>query len=126
MPPSRLLLLGRRRGCFGVSLDQPFGGVWLSDPDGDRVIVVVLHLGLVFGATVERVQYLVSGQGGVRGEDADLQVAEFVGLELAVLEGNQQRVDSLDLSVDLDEVSGEEATNSGEVAFGHGGPEMLF
>lgn len=110
----------------GMGLDQPFGGVGLADPYRGGVVVVVLHLGFVFGATVKCVEYVVGGEGGIRREDANLQVTEFIGLELTVLEGNQQGVDGLDSSVDLDEVSGEEAANRSEVAFGHGGPEMLF
>jgi hypothetical protein len=109
-----------------VGLDLPVGGAGLAYPYGDGVVVVVLHLGVVVGAAVEGVDYVVGGEGGVGGEDADLEVAEFVGVELAVLEGDQQRVYRLDLLVDLDEVFGEEAADCREVAFGHGGPQVLF
>jgi hypothetical protein len=43
-----------------------------------------------------------------------------------VLEVDQQRIDSLDLVVDLDEVLGEEAANDGEITLGHRGPKVLF
>ena len=109
-----------------MGLDQPFGGVRLTDPDSDGVVVVVLHLGFVFCAAVEGIDYVIGGEGGVRGEDADLQVAEFVGLEFAVLEGDEQGVDGLNFVIDLEEVLGEEAADGGEITFGHGGPKVLF
>ena len=109
-----------------MGLDQPFGGVGLADPYRGGVVVVVLHLGFVVGAAVEGVDDVVGGKGGVGGENADLQVAELVGLEFAVLEVHQKGVDGLDFVVNLDEISGEKAANGGEIALRHGGPEVLF
>ena len=120
------LLFCQGGGGLGVGLDQPFRGVGLADPDGDGVVVVGLCLGIVGGAAVDGVDNVVGGEGGVGAEDADLQITEFVGLDLAVLEGDEERIDCLDSVVDLDEVFGEEVADGGEVAFGHRGPEVLF
>jgi hypothetical protein len=109
-----------------VCLDQPFGGIWLADPDSDGVVVIVSFPGFVLSTADEGVDYVVGGKGRVRGEDTDLQVAEFIGLKLAMLEGDEEGVDGLDLVVNLDEVFGKEAPDSCEVTFGHGGPQMLL
>jgi hypothetical protein len=98
----------------------------LADPYGDGVVVVVLPLGFVAGAAVEGVDDVVGSEGGIRREDADLEVAELIGFELAVLEVDQKCIDGLDTVVDFDEILREEVANGGEVAFGHGGPEMLL
>ena len=94
-------------GSFGVGLDQPLRSTGLAYPDGGGVVVVALALRIVFCAAVDGVDDVVGGEGGVRREDANLDVAEFVGLELAMLEGDHKGVDGLDAIVDLDEVFGE-------------------
>ena len=109
-----------------MGLGQPLAGAGLAHPDCRGVVVVVFALGVVAGAAVECVDDVVGGEGGVRREDANLKIAEFVGLELAVLQIDQESVDGLDVVIHFDEIFGEEAANRGEVAFGHGGPEMLL
>lgn len=109
-----------------MGLDQPLRSTGLAYPDGGGVVVVALALRIVFCAAVDGVDDVVGSERGVRREDADLDVAEFVGLELAMLEGDHKGVDGLDAIVDLDEVFGEEAPDSREVTLGHGGPEMPF
>jgi hypothetical protein len=109
-----------------MGLNEPFRGVGLADPDSDGVVVVVFHLGVVFGAAVESVDYMISSKGRVWAENANLEVAEFVGLELAVPESDEYGVRGLDLVVYLDEVFGEEAADCSEISFCHGGPEILF
>ena len=108
-----------------MRLDEPFL-IRLAHPGGRRIVVVVLHLGLVACAAVEGADHVVNRKSGVRGEDADLQVTKFVGLEFAMLQVDQKRIDGLNLVVDFNEVLGEEAAYCGEVAFGDGSPKMLF
>lgn len=109
-----------------MGLDQPLCGSGLANPHGRRVVVVALALGFVFGAAGEGVDDVISRKGGVRREDAHLEVAEFIRLELAVFQVDQESIDGLDAVIHLDEISREEAPNRGEVAFRHGGPEMLL
>jgi hypothetical protein len=109
-----------------MGLDQPSRGAGLTNPHGRGVVVIVLALGLVFRAAVEGVDDVIGREGGVRREDANLKVAELVRLELAVFQADQQGVDCLDVIIHFNEVFGEEASHSGEVAFGHCCPEMLL
>lgn len=111
-------------GGFGVGLDEPLAAA--TDPGGGGVVVEVAEVGLVFGAAVEGVDDVVGGEGGGGAEDADLQVAEFVGGEVTLLEGDEEGVECGDVAVDLDEVRREEAANGGEASFGEGAPEMLL
>ncbi len=69
---------------------------------------------------------MVGGEGGVWGEDADLEVAEFVGGQLAVLEEDEGGVEGLDGGVDLNVVGGEEIFDGIKIALGEGGPEVLL
>src|ERR1700736_827167 len=96
----------------------------LADPDSGGVIIVTLALGFVLGAAVEGVDGVIGSEGGGRREDANLGVAEFVRLELAVLQADQKRVDSLDTVIHFQKIFGEETADCGEVTFCHGGPEM--
>jgi hypothetical protein len=98
----------------------------LAHPYSDGVVVVVLSLRFVISTAVESVDDMVGGEGGVRREDADLEVAELVGLKLAVLEVDQKCIDGLDTVFDFDEILREEVANAGEVSFSHSGPEMLL
>ena len=107
-----------------MGLDEPLAAA--TDPGGGGVVVEVVEVGLGFGAAVEGVDDVVGGEGGVGAEDADLQVAELVGGEVALLEGDEERVEGGDVTVDLDEVRREEAADGGEISFGEGAPEMLL
>src|ERR1700738_2880246 len=78
-------------GSFSVGLNQPFACA--SDPYGGGVVVEVGWVGVVFGAADEGVDYVVGGDGGVWREDADLEVAEFVGCQLALFEGDEEGVE---------------------------------
>jgi len=69
---------------------------------------------------------VVRGESGVWGEDADLKVAELVGGQLAVLEEDEGGVERLNCGVDLNVVGSEEIFDGVEIAFGEGGPEVLF
>jgi hypothetical protein len=109
-----------------MGLDQPLRGAGLANPHGSGVVVIVLALGLVVSAAVEGVDDVIGREGGVRREDANLQVAKLIRFELAVLQVDQQSVDCLDVIIHFDEVFGEEAAYCGEVTFGHGGPQILF
>ena len=115
--------LGR---SFRVGLNQPLGGTGLSDPDSRGIVVVALALRFVVGPAVEGIDDMIRGESRVRREDANLEIAELVGLELAVLQVNEESVDGLDLVVNFNEIPGEKTANGGEVPLGHRGPEMLF
>ena len=109
-----------------MDLDQPLCGAGSADPHSRGVVVVARALGFVLGATVESVDDVIGGERRVWGENAHLEVAEFVGLELAVFQADQERIDCLDVILHFDEIFGEETAHGGEVAFGHGGPELLL
>ena len=109
-----------------MGLGEPFAGTGLAYPNCRGVIVVAFALGVVAGAAVECVDNVVGGQSGVRREDANLKIAEFVGLEFAMLQIDEESIDGLDAVIHFDEIFGEETAHGSEVAFGHGGPEMLL
>lgn len=109
-----------------MGLGEPFAGTGLAYPNCRGVVVVAFALGIVGGSAVECVDNVVSGQSGVRREDANLKIAEFVGLEFAMLQIDEESVNGLDAIIHFDEIFCEEAAYSSEVAFGHSGPEMLL
>ena len=109
-----------------MGLDQPLRSIGLADPHSDGVVVVVLPLGFVAGAAAEGVHGMVGSESGIRREDADLEIAKLVGLELAVLEIDQKGIDGLNMIVDFNEILREEAADSRKAAFSHGCPEMLL
>ena len=98
----------------------------MTDPEGNGVVVVVFPLGVVAGTAVEGVDDVIGREGRVRREDANLEIAELVGLHLAVFQPDQQSIRCFDVVVDCDEVLSEKAADRGEVTFGHPGPEMLL
>jgi hypothetical protein len=98
----------------------------MAYPDGGGVVVEVVKIRFGCGAAVEGVDDVVGSEGGVRAEDADLQVAKLVSDELALLEGDEEGVERGDVAVGFDEIRGKEFADGGEVSFGHGGPKMLF
>ena len=109
-----------------MNLGKPSPALRLSNPDGDRIIVIIHERGFVGSAAVERVNHVISGECRVWRQNANLEIAKFVGLEFAVLQGYQKRVESLDVLVNLNEVRRKQPVDSGEVAFSHGCPEILF
>jgi hypothetical protein len=109
-----------------VNLGKPSPALRLSNPDGYGVIVIVPERGFVCGAAVERIDHVISGQCRVWRQNANLEIAKFVGLEFAVLQCDQERIESLNVLVNVDEVRCKQAVDGRKVALRHGRPEILF
>ena len=99
-----------------MSLGLPPAAPGLANPHRRGIVIVTSPLWFFGSPAVERVDDVVRRHGRVRGEDTNLKVAQFVRLELAVLQVDQKSIDSLDVLVDSNKILGEEAADRSEGA----------
>jgi hypothetical protein len=79
-----------------------------------------------FGVAGEAAENAIGGDRGVWSKNADLEVAQFVGGELAAFKKDEGGIECLNIAIDLNVVGGEEAADSIEITFRKGGPEVLL